>query len=87
MDLLAEEWDRLVDALPENAITKAHVEGARADLLAALRPIAARVWEEGRSVGKKHERSLWQWQAGTVSRAVNGLTERPTLPTNPYGEV
>ena len=46
----------------------------------------AEAWDEGRRAGQKYERSAWQWQAGSLSRAVNGLTERPTAPVNPYIE-
>jgi hypothetical protein len=44
----------------------------------------ARVWRSGLQAGRNYERSLWHWSAGTLSRTVNGLKERPTEPANPY---
>lgn len=41
-------------------------------------------WEAGLRAGMEYERNLWKWQAGPMARAVNGLTERPTKPKNPY---
>jgi hypothetical protein len=46
----------------------------------------AEIWEEGRKAGHEYERDMWYWQAGALSRAVNGLKERPIWPTNPYLE-
>lgn len=49
-----------------------------------LREREAVVWDEGRSAGERYERQMWQWQAGPISRNVNGLTVRPERDPNPY---
>lgn len=46
--------------------------------------IAAPAWSNGFALGEHHERSLWKWSAGGISRAVNGLRERPVRPKNPF---
>lgn len=46
----------------------------------------ATAWEVGYKAGREHERSMWLWQAGALSRAVNGLAQRPERPDNPYEE-
>ena len=68
-----EERVALIDALPEHAITKAHVENAMPDLEKVVARIAARVWDEGKSTG---------W-----SRAMRYMSDEPKVdinPPNPY---
>lgn len=43
-------------------------------------------WEAGFKAGQDYERAKWYWSAGSLSRAVNGLKERPTAPDNPFNE-
>jgi hypothetical protein len=50
----------------------------------SIRLLAADAWDEGAKAGRDHERAMWQWQAGSISRSVNGLSERPVAPVNPY---
>jgi len=45
---------------------------------------AEQAWDEGLRAGEAVERARWQWSAGATARAVNGLTERPERPANPY---
>lgn len=44
----------------------------------------AAAWDVGMKAGRSYEGDMWKWQAGGISRSVNGLTERPSVPTNPY---
>ena len=46
-----------------------------------------KAWEEGLRAGEAFKDSQWQWSAGSISRAMNGLTERPQRPTNPYTDL
>ena len=69
----------------DEAQSKSHEE-ARVALAEGLREAKAEGWAEGLRAGESFERSLWQWQAGPMSRAVNRLSvsKRPERPPNPY---
>lgn len=60
-------------------------QGTPMRLIEKAVPPPAEVYARAFKAGRKYEKDLWHWTAGPTVRAVNGLTEHPEEPPNPYG--
>ena len=58
----------------------------REDVTHADGPTLADAWEQGAAAGEAYANARWQWSAGSVSRAMNGLDVHhlPERAPNPY---